>query len=324
MRLLIVTQAVDSKDPILGFFVRWIAEFAKYAERIEIICLKEGEYALPANVHVYSLGKERAVSRLTYVVNFYRYIWSLRHDYDAVFVHMNPEYVVLGGLLWRLWGKGISLWYMHKSVNLKLRIAELFANNIFTASKESFRLTGSTKVHVMGHGIDTEIFSPGPGTMHGTAVLSVGRLSSIKRHDLIIRAAEHIPYDVWIVGDGPERQHLVELTKQLSLTKRVHLLGPQTQKQLPDLYRTAGIFVHTSETGSLDKVVLEALACGLPVITTNPALASLPVTVVSTTPNAIAKEVVAARIMDTEPLVSYVREHHSLRKLIPAIIRTLS
>ena len=67
MRLLIVTQAVASEDSVLGFFVRWIEEFAKHCERIEIICLKEGKHRLPANVCVYSLGKEKGVSRMTYL-----------------------------------------------------------------------------------------------------------------------------------------------------------------------------------------------------------------------------------------------------------------
>ena len=56
-RLLITTQAVDLDDPVLGFFHRWIEEFAKHCESISVICLKEGRHDLPDNVHVYSLGK---------------------------------------------------------------------------------------------------------------------------------------------------------------------------------------------------------------------------------------------------------------------------
>src|SRR3989338_44123 len=58
MRILIVTQAVDSADSDLGFFHRWIEEFAKRFERVIVICLKEGQHRLPENVSVYSLGKE--------------------------------------------------------------------------------------------------------------------------------------------------------------------------------------------------------------------------------------------------------------------------
>ena len=161
MKLLICTQKVDKNDSVLGFFHRWIEEFAKHCEMVTVICLEKGEYSLPNNVKVLSLGKEHGVSRLKYLFCFYTYIWKYRKEYDKVFVHMNPEYVVLGGLFWRLLKKKIALWYMHKSVNLKLRIAERLVHNIFTGTKESFRLK-TNKLHITGHGIDTAAFSFSP------------------------------------------------------------------------------------------------------------------------------------------------------------------
>src|SRR6185295_8452864 len=98
MKLLIVTQVVDSEDPILGFFHRWLEEFATQAEHIEVICLKEGKHALPRNVRVHTLGKP--ANRILYIARFGWYIWTLRSQYDRVLVHMNPEYVILGGLDW--------------------------------------------------------------------------------------------------------------------------------------------------------------------------------------------------------------------------------
>ena len=297
MKLLIITQVVDTEDSYLGFFVRWIEEFAKHVEQVEVICLKEGKHSLPANVRVHSLGKETGVSRVKYVLNFYRYIWNLRHDYAAVFVHMNSEYIVLGGLLWRLWGKRIALWYTHKSINLKLRIAAAFADIIFTASKESFRLR-TKKLHVMGHGIDTDFFSPDASIVRGDWILSVGRLMKSKRHDLAIRRAVEEGKELRIAGEGPERRHLETLGRELGA--RVQFLGALTQLQLRDEYRKAGSLIHTSETGSLDKVVLEALACGLPVRTNDLALKSLE---------------------NAGP--EYVRERHSLQRLIHAMLQIL-
>ncbi|VAW33214.1 hypothetical protein MNBD_CPR01-313, partial [hydrothermal vent metagenome] len=180
-KLLIVTQTIDENDPVLGFFVRWVEEFAKHAESVEVICLNLGKSDLPKNVRVHSLGKERVSGadntgnieqaqstapsfarrcalRATYAIRFIRLVWRLRNNYDTVFVHMNPEYFVLAGKLWRLMRKRTALWYTHKSVDLKLRIAVLFANIVFTASPESFRLK-SNKVHVVGHGIDLEHFT---------------------------------------------------------------------------------------------------------------------------------------------------------------------
>jgi glycosyltransferase involved in cell wall biosynthesis len=312
MRLLIVTQAVDTDDPVLGFFVRWIEEFSKHADRIEVICLKEGKHnfysaknAVPRSenseefsgtgVRVYSLGKERgAASRGAYAWRFLSLIWKLRRDYDAVFVHMNPEYVVLGGPLWWVWSKRVALWYTHKSVNLKLRIAALFSDVIFSASKESFRLKNK-KLHIIGHGIDTNFFAPDASVVRTPSFLSVGRLTKSKRHDLAIRAAADEGKELRIAGEGPERDNLKAFADKLGA--RVLFLGGLQQAQLRDEYRKASLLIHTSETGSLDKVVLEALACGLPIRTNDPAL---------------------KRLEGASP--AYIREHHSLARLIPAIL----
>lgn len=269
MRLLILTQAVDRNDPVLGFFHRWIEEFAKQCDTVIVICLRKGLYSLPHNVSIYSLGKEAGKGRAVYLIRFFKFIIHLRRDYDAVFVHMNPEYVVLGSLLWKLWHKRVMLWYVHKSVTLALRIAAFLADAVVTASKESFRLP-SRKVRVVSHGIDTEFFSPDPRVAREGWWLSVGRLSPVKRHDLAIRKAVEAHTELRIAGDGPERTSLETLARSLGAT--VTFLGPLSHERLRDEYRRAALLVHTSETGSLDKVLLEALACGLPIMTSDPAL----------------------------------------------------
>src|SRR3989344_22805 len=296
MRLLICTQTVDARDSHLGFFVRWIEEFSKHCEKVTVICLKEGRYKLPENVKVYELGK--SVGSIRRAVRLFSLSWKLRKEYDAVFVHMNPEYIVVAGRLWRLMDKKIALWYTHKSVNLKLRIAVLLAHIVFTASKESLRLA-SNKIQVIGHGIDTDFFSPDSSIMRGDWLLSVGRLMPSKRHDLAIRVAAKENKELRIAGEGPERKNLETLARELGV--RVRFLGALTQLQLRDEYRKAGSLIHTSETGSLDKVVLEALACGLHVRTNDPALKALE---------------------NASP--AYVREHHSLQSLIPRILANLA
>lgn len=293
IKILIITQKVDNKDPVLGFFHRWTEEFAKHAEYVTVIALGVGEYHLPTNVRVFSLGKERGVSRLGYILNFYRLIWRERKNYDVVFVHMNPIYVILGGLLWRFMGKRVALWYTHKSANLKLRVASLLTHTIFTASKESFRLQ-STKVHIVGHGIDTDFFCPDDSIKRELFLLSAGRLSPIKRHDLVIEIAAREGILLHIAGEGDERENLESLARRVGAN--VVFLGALSHVQLRDEYRRTARFIHRSETGSLDKVVLEAAACGCPVDTTDPALIDLPFS------------------------PSYVREYHGLSALIPRIL----
>lgn len=324
MKLLICTQAVDKNDPILGFFHRWIEEFAKHCEQVTVICLREGEHELPKNVTVCSLGKitnqkSNIKHRLIRAFRFWKLIFGLQGEYDAVFVHMNPEYVVLGGVWWRLWGKRIGLWYVHKSVDLKLRMAEEFADVIFTASLESFRLP-SKKVQVVGHGIDTDFFSSDASVERTQTLLSVGRLDKTKRHDFAIRAAALAHRELRIAGDGAERDHLEVLAREVNAN--VTFLGGVTQEQLRDEYRKAAFLIHASETGSMDKVTLEALACDLAVITTSNVYLQFPVHTVSATPEAIAEALTSPR--ESSDRVRIIREQHSLQSLIPKIVVTLS
>jgi glycosyltransferase involved in cell wall biosynthesis len=210
---------------------------------------------------------------------------------------MNPEYLVAAGWLWRILRKRTVLWYTHKSVDLKLHFATLFANAVITASKESFRLK-TKKLAVVGHGIDTEFFSPDLAIKRGTHFLSVGRLMKAKRHDLAIERALQEDRTLRIAGSGPERPILEAMAATLGI--EVEFLGGINQAQLRDEYRQAAYLIHTSETGSLDKVVLEALACGLPIQTNDPAL----------------------KYLESEG-PEYVRANHSLPALIPCILEKL-
>ncbi len=294
MKLLICTQAYDPNDPVLGFFARWVEEFAKHCEQVTVICLRTAEFERPGNVRVFGLGGGGKVVRS---VKFLRLICRLRNEYDRVLVHMNPEYMLLGGICWRLRGKKPAMWYAHGAVDLKLRVATRLADTILTSTPEGFRVN-SNKVRVLGQGIDTDFFTPGQGP-RGEWWLSVGRLSKVKHHDRAIRMAHEAGKELRIAGEGPERERLQALAHTLGA--RVQFLGGLNQTQLREQYRTAAMLIHTSETGSLDKVLPEAVACGLPVRTTNPAY----------------------KVFETAG-PEYVRGHHSLQKLIPAILAALA
>ncbi|MBU6310840.1 glycosyltransferase [Patescibacteria group bacterium] len=264
MKLLIVTQAVDSNHSNLGFFVRWIEEFAVCTDEVLVVANEVGSYNLPSNVTVLSLGKEHGSSRLARYVKFLSLIIWFSRSYDAVFCHMNPEYVIAGGWWWRLTGKRIVFWYMHKSVTYRLRLAEKLAHAIATASPESFRLP-TTKLNIVGHGINTDLFHPEPDVPRGTHALSVGRLTKSKRHDKAIDRAAELGLELRIAGEGPERDTLEQYAHKKGA--RVVFLGGLTQNELRDEYLRAGLLIHTSETGSLDKVLLEAVATGTPIET---------------------------------------------------------
>lgn len=339
MRLLICTQTVDKNDPILGFFHRWIEEFAKHCTQVIVICLFEGQHALPSNVKVLSLGKEKGESRMKYLSRLYMYIWRERKHYDAVFVHMNQVYVILAGVLWRLWGKKIGLWYVHKSVTTSLRIATVIVDHVFTTSSESFRIDSSKKM-MLGHGIDTDLFVPSAHhTQDILRLLTVGRIAKAKRIDAMIALVEvlhgrGIPVTFSIVGvpvldaDREYERKLRAVVRKKDLEEVVHFEGAIAQNQLPGIYRAADVFLNLSATESMDKAVLEALACGTPVVTSNVAFKGLlgpqGLFVEGADEEILADAVLHAWGMDMASTVEKVRSDHSLSRLIPAIVGILS
>jgi len=149
MRVLVVIQKVDRNDEFFGFFHGRLLDFATRCDKVNIICLESGAHDLPASVRVHSLGKESQQSRLHYLLRFYRLLWLLRHEYDEVFVYLEPLYIVLGGIVWKLLGKRIILWYNHTHRSWRLRAATWLADIVMSPQRERFPLA-SKKLIVVG------------------------------------------------------------------------------------------------------------------------------------------------------------------------------
>ena len=129
------------------------------------------------------------------------------------------------------------------------------------------------KIDVAICGVDTALFRPAPQPA-GTYAICVGRLSDRRKNLQLLLTAyakamagpAAIP-ELYLVGDLPagiERQ-----VAALGITGRVRFLGERHGEALADLYRNAQFFVLSSDEEGLGIVILEAMASGLPVISTN-------------------------------------------------------
>jgi len=288
MNLLIVTQKVDKNDDLLGFFHGWIEEFAKSYEKVTVICLQKGDYSLPDNVKVLSLGKEDGESQFKYLFNFYKYIWQERKNYENVFVHMNPEYIISSFFFWKLMNKKVSLWYAHGHVDLKLRLAEKFTDIAFSSTEKGFRLP-SKKLKIVGQGINISSFDRDKEISledRRIKIITVGRISPAKDFKTTIKAlkilkSKNFAFQYHVVGAPAtkEQEGYLEMIKnqikEMNLDKDVVFHGAVSADRVPGFLEQSDLFISASKTGSLDKVVLESFLNSVPVVTCNEAFLEL-------------------------------------------------
>lgn len=101
---------------------------------------------------------------------------------------------------------------------------------------------------------------------------TTGRLVPIKGFDLAIRAIQELttsetkPHLI-LVGDGESRAHLTQLSSELGISDRVHFPGHQTD--VGPWLQAFDLFLNTSHSEAMSLSILEALACGIPVIATD-------------------------------------------------------
>ncbi len=280
MKLLIITQRVDSADPILGFFLGWIREFSKQCESVTVVGQIVCEYDLPENVQVVSLLKEKKLPRAFQIIRFWYLQWRLRKQYDTVLVHMTPIWIVLGALIWKLLGKKMHLWYEARGGGLPLRMGLFLVHKVFSASAHGMPVSTSKSV-ILGHGIDTDVFHSGDTPREEGLMVTVGRITRAKKLDLLLSEFAKLPtsYCFVIAGipmnekDEKFMNELNLLANKLGVSGRV-TIEPLSRKRVIHLLQSAEVFVHASDTG-LDKAVLEAMACECPVVSCGKAFKSL-------------------------------------------------
>ena len=136
------------------------------------------------------------------------------------------------------------------------------------------------RLHVMRNGVDLQRFTPLPqadvrqalGLADGQQLLlSVGHLIDRKGHDLVIRALAalapgHPLARLVVIGEGPERAALQALVSALGLQDKVRFTGALPQTELPRWYSAADVLVLASSREGWANVLLEAMACGTPVV----------------------------------------------------------
>ena len=222
--------------------------------------------------------------------------WQARLVADVVHLHFPYPPGEVANLLW---GRGrVTVITYHSDVIRQRFILRLYrpllrrvlarADAIIATSPHypetsPFLAANAERVHVIPLGIDLTPFSRVDvrraadvrrrllGSEDAFVLLFVGRLRYYKGVDVLLRALARVPATVlWIVGTGPMAATWQELTTRLGVHDRVRFLGDVAEAELPLYYAAADAFVlpSTSRAEALGLAQIEAMAAGLPVIST--------------------------------------------------------
>lgn len=284
-RVLIITQKMDKKDDLLGFFPTWVNKMSEQVAKIDVVTLFWGDYKCPENVSVHSLGKEYGTWRIWRAIKFVYFMFRYGLGKNLIFAHMSPIFAILAWPFAKIYGVKLALWYVHRSVTTKLKIAEKLVDIIYTTTPESFRLK-SDKVKFVGHGIDVDYLKPKYEREYPSGkninFIAVGRLSPIKNYETLISAMKmlkdmEIDFKLNIIGEAvmtDDYEYEVKLKKmvnELNLDENINFVGKLPFTEIANYYHQSDIAFNMAPTGGLDKAVLEPMACGLPVLVSNEA-----------------------------------------------------
>jgi len=162
-----------------------------------------------------------------------------------------PEYVQARFGLPLAWTYRFLRWFHGSS------LAVMAPTPVVKADLERF---GFTNVVLWSRGVDLEIFRPIESKVLNTArpiFLYVGRVAVEKNVEAFLKL--DLPGSKWVVGEGPQ---LAELRSRYP---QANYLGVLSQPELARVYAAADVFVFPSRTDTFGLVLLEALACGVPV-----------------------------------------------------------
>jgi glycosyltransferase involved in cell wall biosynthesis len=168
------------------------------------------------------------------------------------------EHLILAKPLKSIWSKASAL--VACSEGLKKR-ALAFCPNI--------------NVSVITNGVDIELYKPAEKQdfSEKLKLITVGRLTNTKRLDVLIAMTEllrkqGVDASLTIAGTGKLETQLKELLNSRNLSSFINLTGRIKEEAMPELYRSHNLFVSATAAEGMSNAMLEAMASGLPIITT--------------------------------------------------------
>jgi glycosyltransferase involved in cell wall biosynthesis len=152
----------------------------------------------------------------------------------------------------------------YRSADARIAVSESFSKKLQQLSGVSFQ--------VVPNAVDISLFQLKEGNARNV-FLSVGNFTENKNQQLQLEAFhEALPSmpnaELWLAGDGPRLDRCKSLAKDLNIESRVKFLGRITREKVIECLGVSRAFLITSHHETFGVVAIEALACGVPVIST--------------------------------------------------------
>lgn len=167
-----------------------------------------------------------------------------------------------------------KFWLIKKLIRWTLEKADFIIAVSQSLKEEIVKLDiAADKIKMIPNGVNTNtFFMISKKETSNKVILSVGNLLQPKGFHLLIETLsllEKRNANLVIIGKGPYKARLEKLVEKYNLTDKVEFIGKVSQKELHKWYSAADVFCLTSFREGRPNVVLEALACGTPVVTMN-------------------------------------------------------
>jgi len=231
-----------------------VLEWLFKAKKIYRTLLAENTYDLVHAFFGFPSGRlcYKTANRLPYII-------SLRgSDVPGINVRLSLDYKILGPLFKKIWHNASNL--IACSQGLKTR---------------ALRFMPAARIDVIPNGVDLDRFKPSPNKPSSKTLrlMTVGRLSATKRPQLLIDAIHLLKnqgrdVSLTIVGAGAMLKSLHQQVSQMNLVDHVDLKGRIEQDSMPTLYQQHDLFISATCQEGMSNAMLEAMASGLPIVTT--------------------------------------------------------
>ena len=348
MRLLVINFEMNRLSRAMPWSQQVVDLLARSCERVVVMTERIGEYSPPENVQlelipVKPLGIPRKLGS-SWIVNYQAYRLARKHRVHACFIHMAMPWAYRLAPCFRLLNLPVVMWYAHGTVTRELEWAHRAATRVLTSTPEGFRLP-SRKVRIIGQGVDDRLFDIQDRAPSPNDLITVSRISERKRIELLIATMREIrdrgeapPLRLRIIGttlNDADQDYEASLREQVwaqGLEDVVRFEGFVPHRHIPAYYGRAFAHINVSRTGSMDKTVVESLAAGCPVLTSNEAfhgiLVDYPRFIIHDDhPRAIADQVLelhrTRNSLDPSTLRALVAGRHDVESYAARVLRNL-